>query len=83
MTQLEIYHIFEIKYLSPTNTKGARVSIKSHRFKQWVIIDYDYKLNSAADVAIEYLKEKDYNITGYGESINGYFIISDTFEPLK
>lgn len=84
MVQVENYHIFEVKYLSPTTYKGARVSIKSHRFNQWVVIPYNYRLNSISDMAGEYLKERGYNIIGCGELSNGNsVIISDTFEPLK
>ena len=76
-------NVLEIKYLGPTNFLGSRVSIYSPRFKERVIIDYDYSLNSIQDIAKAYLESKSYNILGCGESKEGMYLISDTFQPLK
>lgn len=76
-------HVLEIKYLGPTNFKGTRVSIFSARFKQRIIIPYDYSLNSIQEMAQTFLESKGFNILGCGEGKVGMYIISDTFKPLK
>lgn len=77
------YHVIEATFLGATNTRGSRVRINSPRFEQKVIIGYDHKFNSCGEVAADYLSKNGFNIIGCGESKNGYFIITDTFEPLK
>jgi hypothetical protein len=77
------YHILEVRYLNPTNSRGARVSIKSARFKQSVIINFDYAENSIADMAVNHLRSAGFDIIGIGESVEGYYLISDSFEPIK
>jgi hypothetical protein len=77
------YHIIEVRYLGPTNFKGARVSIFSPRFNERKIINFNYEMNSIADMAIDYLIKSDFNVIGKGESKDGYFIITDTFQPLN
>ncbi len=49
---------FKVKYHGPTDTRGSRVSITDTRHNQKVTIPYDYKLNSAYDMAEVWLKEK-------------------------
>ena len=77
------FHIFNIKYLGPTNFLGSRVSIYSPRFKERVIIDYDYSLNSIQEMAKAFLESKGFNILGCGEGKDKMYLISDTFQPLK
>lgn len=83
MNYIPNFHVLQIKYLSPTNNKGARVSIKSERFEQSISIGYNHEFNSVADIANEYLSAKGFNIIGKAESKEGYYLITDTFEPLK
>ena len=76
-------HLFEIKYLSATNTKGSRIKIYSHRCNQSVTINFTYKHGNSYGDAVEYLQEKGFNIVGKSEMKNSFAILSDTFEPLK
>lgn len=83
MNHIPNFHVLQIKYLSPTNNKGSRVSINSERFEQRVTIDYNHEFNSIAEIANEYLSAKGFNIIGKAESKEGYYLITDTFKPLK
>ena len=87
MTHLKNYHIFTIKYLGATNTKGSRVKITSERFKQSVIISYNYTFNSTTDMAQDYLKAKGHAIIGQGEGPKCDYLIAkainNSFKELK
>jgi hypothetical protein len=77
------YHIIEVKYLGATNTKGSRVKLYSARFNQTKIISYNYSLNNIGDMAIEWLKSREYTVIGSGEGKSLTYIITDTFKPFK
>jgi hypothetical protein len=80
---LQNYHILKINYLGATNYKSSRVKITSERFEQSRIINYDHDYNSIADIAQAYLEKKGFKFIGKGESKDGLYLISTTFEPLK
>jgi hypothetical protein len=70
---------FEIKYISPTDTKGARVSINDLRHNKRKIIYFDYEENNIKDMANKYLKECGI-ICLYGcETKKSYIILTDNF----
>ena len=81
------YHIIEVKYLGPTNTKGSRIKLTSSRFNQSVTIPYDYRFNNASDIAVDWLKTNGHPVIGCGEVKSGNVVIVDAFEhqfaPLK
>lgn len=83
MDQLENFHVLEVKYLGATNTKGSRVKIYSHRFKQSVITDYDYSFSNSYEIAQNWLNKNSFKLIGKGEGKDCYFIFSETFKPLK
>lgn len=62
--KLKNYRAFIVKYLSPTNSRGARVKINDPRFEASKIISYNYEFNSAADTALEYLNSIGIEIAG-------------------
>jgi len=70
--------VIKTKYLSPTNTKGARIKASANHMA--VIIPYDYSLNNEA-VHFEAVKElvKAFNLTwditnmGFGSDDTGYY----------
>ena len=82
------YHILIIKTLQATNTKPARVCIKSERFKQSVIMGFSNDADCVSptiDTAVKYLVSKGFNLIGKGEGADHYYIISTTskhFLPL-
>ena len=76
-------HALEIKFYPATNNSGARVGIISKRFKQRIIISFDYSFNSITEIAINYLTKNGFNIVGKSEFGESDIILSDTFKPLK
>jgi hypothetical protein len=80
---MENYHIFEVKYLGATNTKGSRVKITSYRFRESITIPFDYALNSINEMAREYLTQRGFDIIGQGEASKYNILVSTTFNPLK
>jgi hypothetical protein len=83
MNYLQNFHCVEVTYLSPTNYLGSRVKIHSARFKESVIINYDYQFSTVCEIAQNYLEKLGFQFIGKAESKTGYFLISSTFEPLK
>jgi len=83
MKHLDNLHLFNIRFIGASNTRGSRVRIKTDRFQESVVIPYDYKFNSAYEVAQHYLESKGFNLIGMAETKNGYAILSSTFKPLK
>lgn len=77
------YHVLKVKYMGATNYTNSRVKIISERFEQSKTIDYDHRYNSTKDNAAAWLIEHGFNVIGAGEAKDGYYIISDTFKPLK
>lgn len=76
-------HLFKIKFLGPTNSKGSRVKIVSERFKQKIVISWDYSANSSVQIAANHLQKLGFNIIGQSEGTAENYLISDTFNPLK
>lgn len=76
-------HAIEIRFIGPTNTKGARVKLTSCRFNESIIINYDYSKNSIYEIAQEYLESKGFNIIGLAETQKGYMLLSDVFKSIK
>jgi hypothetical protein len=80
---MENLHILKTSYLGATNTRGARVKIYSERFRQSVVIPYNYRFNSALDIAINWLQSKGFEIVGKAEGVNNMYVITKTFQPIK
>ena len=74
-TKIKYQDSFIVTYLPPTNTKGSRVKIYNEQEKE--IIPYNYNFSSIRDVAVNYLKEKGYNVSGYSDLGYGYLILID------
>lgn len=80
------YHIFRITPVAENNDRAAFVMLVSGRYDQMIPLPYTNEPGAASparDTAVLYLKEKGYNLVGMGESENGWYLISDTFEPIK
>jgi hypothetical protein len=45
-----------VRYVAPTNTKGARVKLTASRFNTSKTIPYDYENNSAEDTAVSFFE---------------------------
>jgi hypothetical protein len=80
---MENLHLFEIKYFGPTDTKGSRIRITSKRFKQSIIISWDYSANSDTEIAANHLKKLGFEIIGQSNCTTENYLISNTFQSLK
>jgi len=76
------FHVIKVTYLSVTETKGSRVSLKSERYTSRKIIDYNYTLNGTLEIAKDYIFKNGFNIIGTAEGKDCYYIITDTFKTL-
>lgn len=83
MNNLQNFHVLKIYYIGPTDYLGSRVKIKSERFKCSVTIDYDHRYNGICDIAQNWLQGKGFDLIGKAEGKDCYYIISNTFQPLK
>lgn len=75
------YHLIEVTYHGPTNTKGSRVKLHSPRLKETKWLPYDYSENSIAIMAINYL-ENISPVIGQCETSKGYAVIVDAIDGL-
>ena len=80
---MQNFHILEVSYHGPTNSRGSRVRIHSSRFKQTIFIPYDYEWDTINEMATAHLIAHGFNVTGQGEGMDCNYLISDTFQPLK
>lgn len=88
MKNLQNFHIILVSVLSLTESKPLRIKVQSDRFKHSVIIPFNNEAGSGApalESAQNCLESKGFNLIGKGESAarGCYYIITDTFEPLK
>ena len=77
--------MIEIKYLAPTNTKGARIKLIDTRFKVSEILNYDYEIGDLINQATKYLSNKGFNVIfkSYDELNEKYYVFIDNFEPIN
>ena len=77
--------MIEIKYLSPTDFKGARVKLIDTRFKVSKTLSYDYAIGDIVEQSIKYLKNKGFNVIfrSYDELNKKQFIFLDNFEGIN
>lgn len=86
MKQVLNFHVLQVKHIPGTNYREPRVKVISERFKQSIYLPYDNDIASGApalETAIKHLHAKGFNITGKGEGAQCYYLIVDTFLPLK
>jgi len=83
MKTLNNLHALEVTFVSPNEQRGARVRIKSHRFKQSKIISFDYTYNQTYEMAQNWLENNGFELVGQAEGKDSYIILSTTFKPLK
>lgn len=76
------FHVIEVKYHGPTNTRGSKISLYSARFSKRVYIPFDYSLNHPSEMAEKYLLENGFEIVGCVDGKQVDFIITDTFKTI-
>ena len=76
--------IIEIRYLAPTNTRGARIKLLDTRFKLSVTLSRDYALDSTVQAA-DYLTANGFNIIARArnEITGADYLLVDKFTPIK
>lgn len=79
---MENLRCIQVKFLGPTNSRGARVKLTENRSssKDSITLSYDYAIGDGLKQAEQYLKEKSINCIGYTSLGNGlYIILSDSW----
>ena len=70
-----------VKYVSPTNTRGSRISLKDERFNTKITLSYDYEIGNVMTQAMKYLESNGYEIVCYGSNANNtYTIMCDSID---
>lgn len=81
---MEHLHLLTVKTLPITNTRNSRVSIKSNRFRQSIIIPWDSNIQYNYGIAQKHLESLGFVIVGFSELGEGAFaLLSSTFKPIK
>ncbi|KKN78327.1 hypothetical protein LCGC14_0351860 [marine sediment metagenome] len=78
------YRAFDVKYIGPTDTKGARIRIHDTRHDKRIIIDFDYEENNGIyTTAADHLtKFRSIPIIGLSETNHGYLLFTDNFDTM-
>ena len=76
--------MIEIKYLSSTNTKGARIKLIDTRFNVSITLARDYNVD-ATKQAIRFLEERGFNVIAksYNEIKKIDYLFIDNFEGIN
>ena len=80
------FHILLIKHIGEGLNTPAKVKIISERFNQSVSFsfwDNQFEGDYTRDKAQSWLKLNGFNVIGTGEGKGHYYLITDTFKPLK
>ena len=76
-------HAIQLRYLGPTDYKGARIKLVSLRFeKDSITLGRDY-VGSSTEQAVNWLTEHDYTVVAQAESPAGHLLLVDDFKPLR
>ena len=76
---MKTYRAFEIKYISATDTRGTRVSIKDLLFNKSKRIPYNYEFDNIHQIAESYLTGIGIECCGVSETPKGYILFTDNF----
>ncbi len=83
-TTIPNHHVLIVKYIGQSNKQPSRIKIISERFKHSVIIPFEYDHgNDSCEIAEYWLNERGFKVIGHAEGKGHYYVITDTFEPLK
>lgn len=83
-TTIPNVHVLKVHYIPQTNDKPARIKIFSERFRHGVTFSWDGDFGKdTCEQAEHWLQKKGFNIIGHAIPPDFYYIITDTFQPLK
>ena len=73
--------MFEVKFLGPTNTRGARVVVKDTRRQpeRRVYLPYSYEVGDILKQAEQFLGERGIECSHYGGTKDAYYLLSEDF----
>ena len=73
------FRMFEIRYLSATDTQGFRLKIVDERNNESKILGKDYTYNVSRDQVIDYLRSLNIPILGFATTDEKDFIFTSDF----
>ena len=78
------YRQLKVKYISPTNSRGARICIyEPKRYNndktEKVYLSYDYAIGCIQEQAFIYLQEKGFNIIAKASEFENYIFLADNW----
>ncbi len=83
-TTIPNVHVLIVTYIPQTNFDPAKIKIFSERFRHSVVFSWDGDYGKDTCEQAEYwLKKNGFNVIGHAVPPDFYYIITDTFEPLK
>lgn len=83
MSKITNYHAFHITWHGSTNTKPARIKVKSLRFQQYVWLSTTEVDEHWEDWTVKHLEREGFEMVGMAEYPgNGFILFSSTFKPL-
>lgn len=78
-----LYRAIKLKYLKPTNIKGARIKLIDERVGQSKTIEYSPNGGDTLDQAHAFLSGRGWNIVGHAEMANYSIILVDNSAYLQ
>ena len=82
MKDLNRYRAFDVRFMGPTNTLGARIRIRDLRRDDKVVIPYDYACGDVLEQGVAYLKSIgiEPDVILLADKLDCYLIGSKNFE---
>ena len=82
--EIQNLRIFKVRFVSPTNTRGARVQIEeTQRYNddktKKVVLSYDYSIGDVQEQAYQYLTNKGFNVVARASEYNHYYILANNW----
>ena len=77
---MKTLRFFSATYIGATDRRGARVCIRDLRYDKRKHISYDYRFDSACDIAIDYLSSKGIDIAYRGENLDTTLLGTEDFD---
>ena len=76
------YRAFDVRFMPPTNTLGARIRIRDLRRDDKVVIPYDYYIGDVLEQGVAYLKSIgiEPDVILLADKLDCYLIGSENFE---
>ena len=82
MNDLNRHRAFDVRFMGPTNTLGARIRIRDLRRDDRVVMPYDYYIGDVLEQGVAYLKSIgiEPDVILLADKLDCYLIGSEDFE---